>query len=101
MARPTRRPKRAAKRHAPRALTEVTRLVRLAPFVWAAEVTYAHGLSEWSENVRFAITPLTESVLTVEITDADYPKDRKHHVQVPTRIDFVQFVHDYLIAGRW
>lgn len=97
----TRRPKRAAQRHHDRAMTEVTRLVRLSPSMWSATVTYSHGLSEWSERVRFVVESATESALTVVITDGDFPKDRARRVHLDAHVDFAQFIHDYLIAGRW
>ncbi len=97
----TRRPKRAAQRHQSHALTEVERVIRLAPGLWTAHVTYLHGLSQWSETVRFEVVTRTESVLTVHITDSDYPTDRRHVVQVPAPCDFPAFVRTYLIAGRW
>lgn len=98
----TRKPKRAAQRHEERSHTDVTSLVRLGLTMWEADVTYSHGLSCWDERVRFVVQPpAVESMLTVLITDSDFPTDRARRVVVPRTTDMPQFILDYLIAGRW
>lgn len=98
----TRKPKRAAQRHIERSHTDVTSLVRLGLTLWEADVTYSHGLSTWDERVRFSVQPpAVESMLTVVITDGDYPEDRVRRVAIPRTADMAQFILDYLIAGRW
>lgn len=98
----TRKPKRAAQRHEPRSHVDVTRLVRLGLTLWEADVTYSHALSSWEERVRFTVEPpAADSMLTVVISDGDYPQDRLRRVVIPRTADMPQFILDYLIAGRW
>jgi hypothetical protein len=99
---PTRRPKRAAQRHTEHSHVDVTSLTRLTLTEWEAAVTYSHALSSWEERVRFVVLPEpTASMLTVTITDSDFPSDRVRRVAIPRTADMVQFILDYLIAGRW
>jgi hypothetical protein len=94
------RPKRAAQRHANHSYVDVTRIIA-CPLGYRADVVYAYGLAQWEESVTFEVVSWSDSTLTVCVTDSDYPMDRARLVSVREGADMVQFIHDYLIAGRW
>lgn len=93
-------PKRAAQRHLDHSYVDVTRIIA-CELGYRAEVTYSHGLTQWQESVTFEVAGRSDSMLTVLVTDSDFPHDRARLVSLKEGIDMMQFIRDYLIAGRW
>ncbi len=94
-----------AKRRQGRSFIEVLSVVRLQPFVWEAEVEYSYGLSTWTDRVRFVVVLTENAAVCIDVSDPDHPQDGVRHAYVEPNsdgsLDMPQFIHDYLVAGRW
>lgn len=97
----TKRPKRAAQRGNHHAITEVARIVRQNAVTYVADVTYAYGRNTWHERVLFTLTPGRDGKVTVNVTDSDYPGDRKLTLVIEASVDMPTFITMFVISGRW
>ncbi len=84
-----------------RAGRTVINLIRRGAFEYQANVSYAKGRTEWTERVGFNVQPYDGGRLSVEVTDLDFPGDRKLSLVIDNKVDMPTFITTFILSGRW
>jgi hypothetical protein len=71
------------------------------PHSYEADVMRSHGSSAWRERVLFDVTPHDAGRNVVEVTDMDYPTDRKLSLILNQEVDMPTFITNFILSGRW
>lgn len=76
---------------------------RLGPYPYSYEVTVvrSHGTGTWRERVLFEVHHHDAGRNRVEVTDVDYPTDRKLSLVLNQEVDMPTFITNFIISGRW
>lgn len=89
------------KRHRKRAGRTVINIIRRGSFEYRVLVSYSRGRTEWSERVLFDVQPYDKARLAVEVTDMDFPGDRKLSLVIDNKVDIPTFITNFILSGRW
>ena len=71
------------------------------PSSYEVDVHRAEGTAMWTERVLFAINQYDAGRNLVEITDMDYPTDRKLSLVLNDEVDIPTFITNFILSGRW
>ncbi len=71
------------------------------PYSYEATIIRAHGSATWRERVLFDVNAHDAGRNTVEVTDMDFPTDRKLSLILNAEVDMPTFITNFIISGRW